>query len=156
MKKKKDCMLRVVLLLDFLCVLLFFVVCVYVVWNVNYPAHVNVPFPEGTKIVRKTDTHQVFFRTNGTAITVAQIPQESVQSFGNRLIGVGFWDGYPYDEPYQRLEMIPEAKVALKSENILWTYEDDAFALIEESYSDYFAAIYDLETGILCCIEYDE
>lgn len=153
---KKDNMLRAVLLMDFLCVLLFFVVCVYVVWNANSPAHVNVPFPEGTQIIRKTDTHQGFFRRQGTAITVVQIPAESAQAFGNRLIGAGFWDGYPYDEPYQRLELIPEAKAALKSDHILWTYEDDAFALIEESYSDYFAAVYDLETGLLCCIEYDE
>ncbi len=52
--------------------------------------------------------------------------------------------------------MIPEAKTALESDNILWTYQDEAFALIEESYSDYFVAVYDLESGLLCCVEYDE
>ena len=67
-----------------------------------------------------------------------------------------FWDGSPYDEPHKKLEIIPEAKLALASENILWTYRDEAVAFVEEPYSDCFAAIYDLETGLLCCIEYDE
>lgn len=149
-------MLCVVLILDVLCVLLFFAFLMYAFWSMNAPSHVNVPFPNGTQILQKTDTHQGFFRGQGTAITVAQIPTEFVQRFGNRLIEEGFWEGYPYDEPRQRLETIAEAKVALGSDNILWTYRDEAIALIEEPYSDYFAVVYDLKTGILCCIEYDE
>lgn len=156
MKNKRiNHLLRMVLILDFLCALLFFVFLVYAFWSMNAPSHVNVPFPNGTQILQKTDTHQGFFRRHGTAITVAQIPTESVQRFGNRLIEEDFWEGYPYDEPRQRLETIAEAKIALESDNILWTYRDEAIALIEEPYSDYFAAIYDLETGLLCCIEHD-
>ena len=154
--RKKNVFRYMVLLVCFLYMILILGSCVYVAWNANAPTHINVLFPEDTQIIRKTDTHKGFFRSRGTAVTVVQIPQEFIQAFGNHLVEVGFWDGHPYDEPRQRLETIPEAKPALESNNILWTYEDEAFALIEEPYSDYFAAIYDLESGLLCYVEYDE
>lgn len=154
--RRKHSILRVVLILDFLCALLFFAFFVYAFWTASAPSHVNVPFPDGTQILQETDTHQGFFRRRGAAITVVQIPTDSVQAFGKCLIAEGFWEGYPYDEPLQRLKVIAEAKIALESDNVLWTYQDEAIALIEEPYSDYFVAIFDLETGIFCYIEYDE
>ena len=35
------------------------------------------------------------------------------------------------------------------------TYQDEAVAFIEEAYSDWFTAIYDLDTGLFCYIECD-
>ncbi len=156
MKKKKGNILRVVLLLAFLCVFSVFTLLMYVFWSMNAPSHVNVSLPYGTQILQKIDTHQGFFRRQGIAITVAQIPEDSVQTFGDRLIEEGFWEGYPYDEPRRRLEIIAEAKNTSESDVVLWTYRDEAVALVEEPYSDYFVAVYDLETGLLCCLEYDE
>ncbi len=144
-----------------LCVTLVcaFLVCaflVYGIWYTNAPARVKILFPEETQFLRETDTHQGFFRRRGIAMTVAQIPTEQRYAFEAYLAGEGFWNSYPYDEARQKLELIPEAESALKEECVLWTYQDEALALIEEAFSDFFAAVYDLETGIFYCVEYDE
>ena len=153
--KKKCSMLCVVLILNLLSSILIFAFLIYGIWCTNSPSHVNIQFPQGTQFLQETDTHRGVFRRKGITIIVAQIPTDSIQIFGTYLKREGFWDGYPYAEPRQRLEIIAETKIALESDNILWTYRDEAIALIEEPYSDYFAAIYDLETGLLCCIEHD-
>ena len=54
------------------------------------------------------------------------------------------------------LENIEAAADALDSANTLYTYQDEAIAFVEEPFSDWFAAIFDLETGLFCYIEYDE
>ena len=54
------------------------------------------------------------------------------------------------------LENIDAAADILEAENALYAYEDGAIAFVEEPFSDWFAAIYDLDTGLLCYIEYDE
>ena len=154
--KKKCSVLRVILILDFLSAVLLFSILVYGIWCTNAPAHVNILFPEGTQFLQETDTHQGLFRQKGKTIIVAQIPADSVQIFGAYLAQEGFWDPSPYDEAKRKLELIPEADMALKSDNILWTYQDEALAFIEKPFSDFFAAIYDLETGLFCFIEYDE
>lgn len=154
--KRKNSPFRIILIIIALAFCLPLAFEMYAIWSMNAPSHINVVFPYGTQIIRETDTHRGFFRRKGTAITVAQIPQDSVQAFGNRLMEENFWEGSPYSEPHKKLEIIPEAMPVLKSENILWTYRDEAVAFIEEPYSDYFAAVYDLKTGLLCCIEYDE
>ncbi len=135
--------------------LLFCGFFVYGVWTMNMPFDWKVPFPDGTQIIQQTDTHKGLFRSEGVAIVVAQIPRESVQTFGDALVAEGFWTASPHAEAQKKLGLIPAATPALKSDNILWTYRDEAFALIEEPFSDCFAAIFDLDTGLLCCVEYD-
>lgn len=127
----------------------------FLFWTSTAPSHVNVVFPRGTQIIEQTDTHRGFFRSEGIAIVVAQIPRESVQTFGDALVAEGFWTAPPHAEAQEKLGFIPAATLALKSDNILWTYRDEAFALIEEPFSDCFTAIFDLDTGLLCCVEYD-
>lgn len=127
----------------------------FLFWTSTTPSHVNVVFPSGTQIIQQSDTHRGFFRSEGVAIVVAQIPRESVQTFGDALVAEGFWTAPPHAEAQEKLGFIPAATLALKSDNILWTYRDEAFALIEEPFSDCFTAIFDLDTGLLCCVEYD-
>ena len=155
-RRRKGDMPRLVIIYVYICFFLLIAFEVYGVWSMNSPSDVNVVFPPGTQILQETDTHRGFFRRKGTAITVALIPLDSVQTFGNHLIKEDFWKGTPYDEPRKKLEIIPEAKIALESENTLWIYRDEAFAFVEEPFSDWFAAIYDLDTGLLCYMEYDE
>ena len=156
MKKKKDYVLRVVLLLDFLCVLFYFSVFVYGVWTMNMAFERKVPFPEGTQIIQKNDTHQGIFRGQGVAVVVAKIPEDHIQSFGDRLRREHYSSGRPYGMAPELLGDIEAAKEILDSENTLYTYHDEAIALIEEPFSDWFTAIYDLETGLFCFMEYDE
>lgn len=129
---------------------------VYGIWYTNASVHVKILFPEGTQFIRETDTHSGFFRRSGVAMTVTQIPADHRGEFETYLKEAGFWSSYPYDEARQKLELIPEAGAALKEERVLWTYQDEALALVEEAFSDGFAAVYDFETGLFCCIEYDE
>ncbi len=128
---------------------------VYGIWYTNASVHVKFLFPEETQFLRETDTHSGFFRRRGVAMAVAQIPADHRSRFEAYLKEEGFWSSYPYDEARQKLELIPEAEAALKEECVLWTYQDEALALIEEAFSDYFAAVYNFETGLFCCIEYD-
>ena len=154
--RKKNVFRYIVFLVCFLYMILILGSCVYVVWNANSPKHVNVLFPEGTQIIRKTDTHKGFFRREGIAVLVAQIPEESIRVFGMRLRGEGFSAGPPSEAACELLYPVEEVGHILDSSNTVYHYEDDAFAFIEEAFSDCFAVIYDLETGLYCHVEYDK
>ena len=133
--------------------LLFFAFLVYGVWAMNMPFDWKVPFPEGTQIIQQTDTHQGLFRREGVAVMVAKIPEQHIQSYGDRLRKWDFSLGCPFPDLFSGIEA---AKDILDAPNTLCTYQDGAVALIEEPFSDWFAAIYDLDTGLFVCMEYDE
>ena len=136
--------------------LLFSAVLVYGVWTTNMTFDWKVPFPEGTRIIQKSDTHQGIFRRKGLAVMVAKIPESHIQSYGDRLRKWDFSSGYPIGLAPELLENIEAAADALDSANTLYTYPDGAIAFVEDPFSDWFAAIFDLETGLFCYIEYDE
>ena len=123
------------------------------IWSMNSPSHLGVSFPEGTQIIEQTDTHQGLFRREGIAIVVAQIPHEQIQSFGQQLRNEGFIEFPPLDHVQELLKSVEAAPVW--EEHVLWDYRDEALAFIEEPFSDYFAAIYDEDTGVCCWVEYD-
>lgn len=154
--RKKNAFRYTVLLVCFLYMILIVGSCVYVEWNANAPKHVNVLFPEGTQIIRKTDSHKGFFRREGVAVLVAQIPEESIWEFGARLRNEGFIALPPVGRARDLLCTVEEVRHILDSPTAISYYEDDAVAFIEEAFSDCFAVIYDLETGLYCHVEYDE
>ena len=129
---------------------------VYGVWATNRPHDWKVPFPEGTQILEKSDTHQGIFRRKGISVVVAKIPESHIRSYGNRLRRADFASGRPMGMAPELLGNVEAIKDSLDSKNTLYTYRDEAIALIEEPFSDWFAAIYDLDTGIFCYVEYDE
>ena len=137
-------------------VLLLGAFLVYGIWSTSVYPNSIVPFPEGTQILRQTDTHQGFFRSKGIAVVVAQIPEKYILAFANRLRAEEFSSGPPAGPAYELLATIEEAKDILNSSNTLFNYEDEALAFVEEPFSDCSTAIYDLETGLFCFIEYDE
>lgn len=136
--------------------LLFSSVLVYGVWTTNMTFDWKVPFPEGTQILQKSDTHQGIFRRKGIAVMVAKIPESHIQSYGDRLRKWDFSSGRPIGLAPELLGSIEAAADILDSPNTLYTFQDEAIALVEEPFSDWFAAIYDLDTGLFCYIEYDE
>ena len=154
--RKKNVFRYIVFLVCFLYMILILGSCVYVVWNANSPKHVNVLFPEGTQIIRKTDTHKGFFRREGIAVLVAQIPEGFIQGFGAQLRSEGFIALPPVGTARDLLYTVEEVRHILDSPTAMSHYEDDAIAFIEEAFSDGFAVIYDLETGLYCHVEYDE
>lgn len=154
--KKKDYVLRVVLVLDFFCVLFFCVFLVYGSWSFNRGFDWKVPFPEGTQIIQKSDTHRGLFRTKGTAIVIAKIPEQHIQEYAMKLQRLDFSSGTPMGCAPQLLADIETARRVIDAPNTLYTYQDEAHAFVEEPFSDWLAVIFDLDTGLLCCLEYDE
>ena len=154
--RKKIGVLLTVLLPTLFAVLPPCLFLVYGIWSTSVHPNSIVPFPEGTQILRETDTNQGFFRSKGVAVLVAQIPEESIRVFGMRLRGEGFSAGPPSEAACELLYPVEEIGHILDSSNTIYHYEDDAFAFIEEAFSDCFAVIYDLETGLYCHVEYDE
>lgn len=142
--------------LAFFNLLLFCAFLVYGVWSTNQPPNWGEPFPEGTQIIHQTDTHQGVFRRAGVTVLVAQIPERHVQTFGNRLRNEDFRSGNLMGESWELLCTIEAAQDILDSENTLYNFDDGAIAFVEEPFSEWEAAIYDLETGLYCCLEYDE
>jgi hypothetical protein len=67
-----------------------------------------------------------------------------------------FASGRPFGMAPELLSDIEAARGILASENTLYTYQDEAHAFVEEPFSDWLAVIFDLDTGLLCCLEYDE
>ena len=130
--------------------IIFFSIC-----SMNSPSHLGVYFPEGTQIIEQTDTHRGLFRKKGTAIVVAKIPQEYIQSFDQQLQEEGFIEFPPLDHVQELLASVEAAAPILEAEHVLWTYRDESVAFVEEPFSDYFAAIYDRDTGGCCWVEYD-
>lgn len=157
MKKRRVSLFSIlVLILSFLITAFLGVFWVYVVWSMNQPHDWKVPFPEGTQILEKSDTHQGIFRRKGISMVVAKIPESHIRSYGDRLRRADFASGRPMGMAPELLGNVEVIMDSLDSENTLYTYRDEAIALIEEPFSDWFAAIYDLDTGIFCYIEYDE
>lgn len=136
--------------------LLFSTVLVYGVWTTSVCSDLRVLFPDGTQIIQETDTHQGFFRSKGIAVVVAQIPEAHIQEFGNELRNKDFSSGPPVGPAHELLSSIEAAAQILDSSNTMVNYEDEALAIVEEPFSDCSAAIYDLDTGLFCFIEYDE
>ena len=87
---------------------------------------------------------------------MAKIPEGQIQSYGDRLRRADFASGRPMGMAPELLGNIEAIMDSLDSENTLYTYRDEAIALVEKPFSDWFAAIYDLDTGIFFHIEYDE
>lgn len=154
--KQKNTFLRVVLFLDLFCVLIFFAVFVYGVWGFNMSFDQKVPFPEGTQIIQKSDTHRGLFREKGTAVIVAKIPEQHIQEYAMELQRLDFSFGKPMGCAPQLLADIEAARKILGAPNTLYTYQDQALAFVEEPFSEWIAVIFDLDTGLLCCLEYDE
>lgn len=156
MKRVKDYSMFYAVLAGFLMFIL--PICLlegFIVWSNNTPSTLGVSLPEGTKIIEQTDTHKGLFRKKGVAVSVVQIPLESRYEFEQLLVEANFWDGpIGYDVSVE-MEGMEEIATLLKAENILWTYRDEAIAFAEEPFSDYFIAVYDVETGICGCVEYD-
>jgi len=137
--------------------LLFFgAFLIYGIWTTNLPPNWGEPFPEGTKIIQHTDTHQGVFRRKGITILVAQIPEDCIQAFGNRLWNEEFLSGHLAGKSLELLCTVEAAKEILDSENTMYIFDDGALAFVEDPFSEWEAAIYDLETGLYCCLEYDE
>ena len=134
----------------------FFVFLVYGVWAFNMGFDWKAPFPAGTQILQKSDTHRGLFRTKGTAVIVAKIPEQHIQAYGNKLRRMDFSSGRPLGLAPDLLTRIEAATDILNAKNTLYTYRDEAVALFEEPFSDWLAVIFDLDTGLLCCLEYDE
>lgn len=132
-----------------------FFVAVFGIWSTNSPSNLGIYFPEGTQIIEQTDTHKGLFRKEGVAIVVAQLPQGKIQTFGQQLQDEGFVKFPPLDHVREVLERVEAAAPILQTDRALWTCRDEALAFVEEPFSDYFAAAYDLETGLCCCVEYD-
>lgn len=128
----------------------------YGIWTTNMAFDEMVPFPEGTQIIRKTDTHQGVFRRKGTAVAVVRIPENSIQTYADRLRMCDFSEGQPMGLAPELLADIEETADILEAPNTLYTFRDGALALVEEPFSEWFAAIYDLDSGLFCYIEYDE
>ena len=128
----------------------------FLFWTSTNPSHVNVVFPGGTQIIEQTDTHRELFRREGIAIGVAQIPETHIQMFADELRKEDFSSAPLSYVARDLLSSIDGINDTLTSENILWTYRDEATAVVEEPFSDCFAAIFDLDTGLLCWVEYDE
>jgi len=154
--RKRLGVLLIVLLLTLFAVLPPCAFLVYGIWSTSVYPNSIVPFPEGTQILRQTDTHQGFFRSKGIAVIVAQIPENYILTFASRLRAEEFSSGPPAGPAYELLATIEEAKDILDSPNTLFNYEDEALAFVEEPFSDCSTAIYDLETGLFCFLEYDE
>jgi len=65
-----------------ICALISFLLClvtlvgflIYGSWSFNRGFDWKVPFPEGTQIIQKRDTHRGLFRTKGSAVMIAKIP----------------------------------------------------------------------------------
>lgn len=154
-KKQKDFSMRYGALAGLLLIGFPFFIAIFGIWSMNSPSNLGVYFPEGTQLIEQTDTHQGLFRKEGIAIVVAQIPDEKMQSFGQQLQDEGFIEFLPLDHVQEVIKNVEAAAPILEAEHVLWTYRDEAVAFVEEPFSDYFAAAYDLETGICCCVEYD-
>jgi len=145
MKQKKDYSMLYAAIAGFLIfVLPPCLLAGFVVWSNNAPSTLGVPFPEGTEIIEQFDTHQGLFRKKGVAVSIVQIPQEAQPAFEESLLAENFWDGPIGYDVSKGLESVENSAAILKAENILWTYRDEAIALAEKPFSDYFAAIYDL------------
>ena len=146
----------VVLILSFFSIVFFSAFLVYGIWMTSVYSNFRVPFPEGTQILRETDTHRGFFRSKGITVVVAIIPEDHIQEFGDRLKVRDFSSHSPVGPARDLLSTVEEVRHILDSPNTMVNYEDEALALVEEPFSDCSAAIYDLETGLFCHIEYDE
>ena len=136
--------------------LLFCGFFVYGVWTTNLPPYWGTPFPEGTQITHETDTHQGTFRRKGIRVVIAQVPETYIQQFGNRLRDEGFISGRPLGLAREQLDTIETARDILGAPNTLYNFDDGAIAFIEEPCSDWAVAVYDLDTGLFICMEYDE
>lgn len=150
-KKKNGISMLAVMLAGFLLLVFSF----WGIGSMNSPSNLGVSLPEGTQIMEEIDTHQGIFRKEGVAVVVAQVPPEKVQSFEKQLRDEGFIEFPPLDHVRKLLKTVEAAAPVLDAERILWAYRDEAIALIEEPFSDYFAAVYDLKTGACCYVEYD-
>ncbi len=128
---------------------------VYGIWTTNLPPDWGNPFPEGTQIIQQTDTHQGVFRRKGIRVVAAQVPETCIQQFGNRLRDEGFISGRPLGLTCEQLDTIEAARDILDAPNTLYNFDDGAIAFIEEPCSDWAVAVYDLDTGLFCYIEYD-
>lgn len=157
MRKKCVSLVSIVVrILSFLIAVFLTTFLVYVVWSMNQPANWWRLFPEGTRIVLQSDSHQGFFRRKGVAVVVVQIPESRIQEFGERLKARDFSRISPVGPGRDLLSSVEEIGHILDSPNTMFNYEDGAIALVEEPFSDCSAAIYDLDTGLFCHIEYDE
>lgn len=137
--------------------LIFASAILYICWNANAPSSIGISLPPGTQILQQTDSHTGFFRTKGVAIMVAQVPPEHTDEFARCLQSRGFdycWGGLT-NSTRERLKGISNIEPILESTNALVLYRGETIAFIDELWSDYFTAVFDLDSGLLCCVEYD-
>ena len=147
-----------------ICALISFLLClaalvsflIYGSWSFNRGFDWKVPFPEGTQIIQKSDTHRGLFRTKGTAVIVAKIPEQHIREYAMKLRRLDFAAGKSSGMVAELLANVEAARRVIGAPNTLYTYEDEAHAFVEEPFSDWLAVIFDLDTGLLCCLEYDE
>ncbi len=86
---------------------------------------------------------------------VSQIQEDCMLEFEKTLRDKGFSVGPPVGSAYNLLATVEVTGDFLDSRRTMVTYEDEALALVEEPFSDCSAAIYDMDTGLFCHVEYD-
>lgn len=159
MKKRLSLMLALVI-----CPLTFFLLTLFLLfgffaygsWSYNRSFDQKVPFPEGTQIIQKSDTHRGLFRTKGTAVIIAKIPEQHIREYAMELRRLDFASGKSSGMATELLVNVEAARRVIGAPNTLYTYQDEAHAFLEEPFSDWLAVIFDLDSGLLCCLEYDE
>ena len=131
---------------------------VYAIWNANSPSTIGVPLPPDTQILKQTDTHSGFFRTKGTAVLIAQIPSTKIDFFADQLLTVGVSPYFPDDVAHEKLAPAGNIDSLFepgKQRGICWEFRTETTIFVDEDGSDYFAAAFDLNTGLLYCVEVD-
>lgn len=140
----------------FLPAILLCYVCIYAVWCTNAPPSFG-DFPPNTEILQQTDTHKGFFRSKGTYVVVAQISPEYIYSFSKQLADHGITSEFYADTARELLAPADNIDVLfdpVKRHGVLWKLEIDGFPAPGEPF-DYYAAAFDLDSGLFCAVEVD-
>ncbi len=154
MKKRKNSSLA---LFGLLSALLLVGIILYPVWSFQAPPSFG-PFPPNTEILQQSDTHKGLFRTKGTYVVVAQIAPEHINSFADQLIDYGVTPGFYAETARERLAPADNIDILFepkKHRGVLWTLEDGTIAFTGEPFSDYYAAAFDMDSGLFCAVEFD-
>ena len=132
---------------------------VFILWGVrdtNAPTTPGVSLPVGSQVLQVTDTHTGFFRTTGVAAVLIQVPPEQCGLFADYLLTEGFVES-PYGE-FGRGKLDSAGWVVDEfgqPDEVLWFFEDNTIAFTGEPFSDYYAAAFDMDSGLFCAVEFD-
>lgn len=157
-KNKDRSMLYAVIAGAALFALPFFLLALSLFEEMCLPKTIGIPFPKRTIIIERTDTFDGIIRENGKRLVVARIPTKYRESFAEQLKGQNFSTGAPPDNAKELLRQAahPDVRAAFSAERALWTHSSDFILVFPNDVPDGFAAIYDPDTGICCCVEIDD